>query len=57
MQEAAYATLTSQLHAYIETGEVPQRTGNGQPRSRAIDAYSTNDGYQLTALRTCGLAQ
>jgi hypothetical protein len=28
MQEAAYATLTSQLHAYFETGKAPPRTGN-----------------------------
>jgi crotonobetainyl-CoA:carnitine CoA-transferase CaiB-like acyl-CoA transferase len=28
MQEAAYATLTSQLDAYFETGEAPPRTGN-----------------------------
>jgi crotonobetainyl-CoA:carnitine CoA-transferase CaiB-like acyl-CoA transferase len=28
MQEAAYATLTSQLHAYFETGQAPLRTGN-----------------------------
>jgi hypothetical protein len=28
MQEAAYATLTSQLHTYFETGEAPPRTGN-----------------------------
>ena len=34
MQEAAYATLTSQLHAYFETGEVPPRTGASGMRSR-----------------------
>src|SRR5437764_15428605 len=28
MQEAAYATLTSQLHAYFESGKAPPRTGN-----------------------------
>ena len=28
MQEAAYATLTSQLEAYWQTGKVPPRTGN-----------------------------
>jgi CoA:oxalate CoA-transferase len=28
MQEAAYATLTSLLHAYFETGQSPPRTGN-----------------------------
>src|ERR1051326_1589584 len=28
MQEAAYATITSQLHAYHDTGTPPGRTGN-----------------------------
>src|SRR5205823_1026737 len=28
MEEAAYATLTSPLQAYFETGKVPPRTGN-----------------------------
>ena len=28
MQEAAYATLASQLHAYFDTGQAQPRTGN-----------------------------
>ena len=45
MQEAAYATLTSQLHAYCETGEVPPRTGNASHGRVPINVYPTNDGY------------
>src|SRR5260370_21733568 len=45
MQEAAYATLTSQLHAYIETGEVPPRTGNASHGRVPLNVYPTNDGY------------
>ena len=48
MQEAAYATLTSQLHAYFETGKAPRRTGNasrpcgtGPLRDRAQNDYRT----------------
>jgi crotonobetainyl-CoA:carnitine CoA-transferase CaiB-like acyl-CoA transferase len=37
MQEAAYATLTSQLHAYFETGQVPLRTGNASHGPRATE--------------------
>src|SRR5256884_2801530 len=45
MQEAAYATLTSQLHAYIETGQVPPRTGNASHGRVPLNVYPTNDGY------------
>ena len=45
MQEAAYATLTSQLHAYFETGEVPPRTGNASHGRVPLNVYPTNDGY------------
>ena len=45
MQEAAYATLTSQLHAYLETGEVPPRTGNASHGRVPLNVYPTNDGY------------
>jgi crotonobetainyl-CoA:carnitine CoA-transferase CaiB-like acyl-CoA transferase len=45
MQEAAYASLTSQLHAYFETGEVPPRTGNASHGRVPLNVYPTNDGY------------
>src|SRR5262245_12379186 len=45
MQEAAYATLTSQLHAYFETGQAPQRTGNASHGRVPLNVYPTNDGY------------
>jgi CoA:oxalate CoA-transferase len=45
MQEAAYATLTSQLHAYFETGQPPPRTGNASHGRVPLNVYPTNDGY------------
>ena len=45
MQEAAYATLTSQLEAYWQTGKVPPRTGNASHGRVPINVYPTNDGY------------
>src|SRR5260370_17485739 len=45
MQEAAYATLTSQLHAYVETGNVPPRTGNASHGRVPFNVYPTNDCY------------
>src|SRR5215472_4766885 len=45
MQEAAYATLTSQLHAYFETGEAPPRTGNASHGRVPLNVYPANDGY------------
>ncbi len=45
MQEAAYATPTSQLHAYFETGEAPRRTGNASHGRVPLNVYPTNDGY------------
>jgi formyl-CoA transferase len=45
MQEAAYATLTSQLHAYFETGRVPPRTGNASHSRVPLNVYPTSDGY------------
>jgi CoA:oxalate CoA-transferase len=45
MQEAAYATLTSQLEAYWHTGKVPPRTGNSSHGRVPINVYPTNDGY------------
>src|SRR5437763_828725 len=45
MQEAAYATLTSQLEAYWQTGKVPPRTGNSSHGRVPIRVYPTNDGY------------
>jgi len=45
MQEAAYATLTSQLHAYFETGQAPPRTGNASHGRVPLNVYPTNDGY------------
>jgi CoA:oxalate CoA-transferase len=45
MEEATYATLTSPLHAYFETGEVPPRTGNSSHGRAPLGVYPTNDGY------------
>jgi crotonobetainyl-CoA:carnitine CoA-transferase CaiB-like acyl-CoA transferase len=45
MQEAAYATLTSQLHAYFETGQVTPHTGNASHGRVPLNVYPTNDGY------------
>jgi CoA:oxalate CoA-transferase len=45
MQEAAYATLTSQLQAYFETGQAPPRTGNASHGRVPLNVYPTNDGY------------
>jgi CoA:oxalate CoA-transferase len=45
MQEAAYATLTSQLHAYHDTGKPPPRTGNASHGRVPLNVYPTNDGY------------
>ena len=45
MQEAAYATLTSQLHAYFETGKAPPRTGNASHGRVPLNVYPTKDGY------------
>jgi len=45
MQEAAYATLTSQLEAYSSTGTVPPRSGNASHGRVPINVYPTNDGY------------
>jgi CoA:oxalate CoA-transferase len=45
MQEAAYATLTSPLHAYHDTGQVPSRTGNASHGRVPLNVYPTRDGY------------
>src|SRR5262250_2809749 len=45
MQEAAYATLTSHLEAYFETGQVTPRTGNASHGRVPLNVYPTNDGY------------
>ncbi|HYU14378.1 MAG TPA: CoA transferase [Stellaceae bacterium] len=45
MQEAAYATLTSQLEAYWHTGKVPPRTGNSSHGRVPISVYPASDGY------------
>src|SRR5213075_3057632 len=45
MEEAAYATLTSPLQAYFETGKVPPRTGNSSHGRSPLGVYPTKDGY------------
>jgi crotonobetainyl-CoA:carnitine CoA-transferase CaiB-like acyl-CoA transferase len=45
MQEAAYATLTSQLEAYWHSGKVPPRTGNASHGRVPINVYPAKDGY------------
>src|SRR4029077_1258212 len=41
MQEAAYATLTSQLEAYWQSGKVHPRTGNASHGRVPINVYPT----------------
>ncbi|HEV8679250.1 MAG TPA: CoA transferase [Stellaceae bacterium] len=45
MEEAAYATLTSPLQAYFESGKVPPRTGNSSHGRAPLGVYPTRDGY------------
>ncbi|HEX5452734.1 MAG TPA: CoA transferase [Stellaceae bacterium] len=45
MQEAAYATLTSQFEAYWQNGRVPPRAGNSSHGRVPINVYPANDGY------------
>jgi len=45
MQEATYATLTSHLEAYWQSGNVPPRTGNRSHARSPLGVYPTNDGY------------
>ena len=45
MQEAAYATVTSQLHAFHDTGQPPARTGNSSHGRVPLNVYPAKDGY------------
>lgn len=45
MEEAAYATMTSQFEAYWRTGTVPPRTGNASHGRVPINVYPARDGY------------
>jgi CoA:oxalate CoA-transferase len=45
MEEAAYATLTSQLEAYWLSGRVHPRTGNASHGRVPINVYRARDGY------------
>jgi crotonobetainyl-CoA:carnitine CoA-transferase CaiB-like acyl-CoA transferase len=45
MQEAAYATLTSHLEAYWQSGNVLPRAGNRSHARSPLGVYPTNDGY------------
>ena len=45
MQEAAYATLTSQLEAFWTHGKVYPRTGNASHGRVPINVYPAKDGY------------
>ena len=45
MQEAAYATLTSFIDAYWQSGRVPPRAGNRSHTRAPLNVYPTNDGY------------
>jgi len=45
MQEAAYATLTSQLHALFDSGRVPPRQGNASHGRVPLGVYPARDGY------------
>src|SRR5438105_12195085 len=48
MEEAAYATLTSLLQAYLQTGQAPPRTGNASHGRVPLNVYPTNDGSRAT---------
>ena len=45
MQEAAYATLTSHLDTYWQSGSVPRRAGNRSHSRSPLNVYPTSDGY------------
>jgi len=45
MEEAAYATMTSQMEASWRTGKTPPRTGNASHGRVPINVYPTADGY------------
>jgi crotonobetainyl-CoA:carnitine CoA-transferase CaiB-like acyl-CoA transferase len=45
MEEAAYATMTSQMEAAWRTGQTPERTGNASHGRVPINVYPTADGY------------
>ena len=45
MQEATYATITSQLHAFHDTDEPPGRTGNASHGRVPLNVYQAKDGY------------
>jgi len=45
MQEAAYATLTSQLEAYWRSGAAQPRMGNASHGRVPINVYRARDGY------------
>jgi crotonobetainyl-CoA:carnitine CoA-transferase CaiB-like acyl-CoA transferase len=45
MQEAAYPTMTSQFHAYFDTGQVPPRQGNASHGRAPLNVYPAKDGY------------
>jgi crotonobetainyl-CoA:carnitine CoA-transferase CaiB-like acyl-CoA transferase len=45
MEEAAYATLTSQFEAYWLSGKVHPRTGNSSHGRVPINVYPAKDGY------------
>jgi crotonobetainyl-CoA:carnitine CoA-transferase CaiB-like acyl-CoA transferase len=45
MQEAAYATLTSHLDAYWQSGNVPPRAGNRSHTRSPLSVYPASDGW------------
>ena len=45
MEEAAYATMTSQFEAYHRSGMTPPRTGNASHNRVPINVYTAKDGY------------
>ena len=45
MEEAAYATMTSQFEAYHRSGMTPPRTGNASHNRVPINVYAAKDGY------------
>jgi CoA:oxalate CoA-transferase len=45
MQEATYASLTSQLQAYFDNGEPPERQGNASHGRVPLNVYPSSDGY------------
>lgn len=50
--ESALATMTNVVSDYINTGEAPQRWGNGHPNLAPYAAYRASDGWLTVGVAT-----